>query len=119
MKYHLAFIKTPDHFQTVASQRGWGNGYVGVDETHPWYGLCYSEVDHLITIHGGLTFSGVLIGMPPKIWWFGFDTAHANDNLKTCPFAYIYDQVNSLFNQLERATMVEEIRKVPGLKASS
>jgi len=33
----------------------------------------------LFSVHGGVTFSGVLSDMPDDTWWFGFDAAHAGD----------------------------------------
>lgn len=67
-------------------------GYVGVPETHPWFGKDYSESE--VRVHGGLTFSdrcvdsgdpskGIchipLPGRPEHVWWFGFDCAHCWD----------------------------------------
>ncbi len=81
-------------------------GYVGVPEGHPWFGVDYMRpvgaVDVLmdwddefaltpcgaISVHGGLTYSdhcqGDIChqpqpGRPEKVWWFGFDCAHAGD----------------------------------------
>lgn len=61
-------------------------GYVGVPETHSCFGKDYDNVD--VDIHGGLTYSAKCYGhichtpkagMPDKVWWLGFDTAHAWD----------------------------------------
>lgn len=83
-------------------------GYVGVPESHPWFGLSYSHYDggapqqcdayegspeNVITVHGGLTFSDFCAdgepehgichrpdeGEPDRVWWFGFDCAHSGD----------------------------------------
>lgn len=83
-------------------------GYVGVPESHPWFGVGYHEClqecdpemycfDHspeaLISVHGGLTYSdfcqegmeetGIchipFVGRPGRVWWFGFDCAHSGD----------------------------------------
>lgn len=87
-------------------------GYVGVPDTHPWFGLgynsktcdetcdegddywCSHRVEAIISVHGGLTFASgcqedgsressvchiAQPGRPSKIWWFGFDCAHAGD----------------------------------------
>lgn len=79
-------------------------GYVGVDLSHPWYGINYNQCllgcsgtkrfdcawskhhpspEKLIDIHGGLTFSRMgdkdSEYWPAGIWWFGFDCAHAGD----------------------------------------
>ena len=61
-------------------------GYVGVPEGHSAYGKSYDEVD--VEVHGGLTYAnpckGAIChvpaeGMPDKVWWLGFDTAHFGD----------------------------------------
>jgi hypothetical protein len=66
-------------------------GYVGVPNTHPAYGVSYSNYDHPVSnldVHGGLTYSAPCSGhlchvpepgMPDDVWWFGFDTAHHMD----------------------------------------
>jgi len=71
-------------------------GYVGVDKKHPLYEVGDSEAygEHDLGCHGGLTFSGFCQetedhsrhichipakGRPDKVWWFGFDCAHAWD----------------------------------------
>jgi len=61
------------------------NGYVAVTEKHPAYGKSYDDLD--IDVHGGLTFGSQgrkdsLRWPNPKLWWFGFDTAHAWDYVK-------------------------------------
>jgi len=70
-------------------------GYVGVPESHPLFGKNYAEIDD-VSVHGGLTFSGHSrpddsedsgichlpdIGESDKVWWLGFDCAHAGDLL--------------------------------------
>lgn len=61
-------------------------GYVGVPETHPAFGKDYNSVD--VDAHGGLTYAELCsppichipeTGMPEKVWWLGFDTAHSGD----------------------------------------
>lgn len=83
-------------------------GYVAVTEGHPWFAVDYSQCvegcgeewcthspDAQVQVHGGLTFAdfchesekgegfGIchtpLPGRPDRVWWFGFDTAHAGD----------------------------------------
>lgn len=72
-------------------------GYVGVSESHPYFGKGYSDIDGDIEAHGGLTFAdrchpstdesrGICHtpgeGEPDHVWWFGFDCAHSGD---MCP----------------------------------
>lgn len=63
-------------------------GYVGVDETHPYFQVPYDDAD--VAVHGGLTYAGlcqengkvchiVEDGENDKVWWLGFDCAHWND----------------------------------------
>jgi len=56
---------------SILIERGWGNGYVRIDNNHEFYGLGYDEIS--VWIHGGLTYgtNGV----------YGFDTAHYGDNI--------------------------------------
>ena len=66
-------------------------GYVGVAEGHLAFEQSYEEPD--VNVHGGLTFAGFCRegaeehgichvpgpGEPDRIWWLGFDCAHAGD----------------------------------------
>jgi hypothetical protein len=84
-------VRSPHH-------GGWC-GYVGVAEGHPLYQVNYDDARNsdgeYIGVHGGLTFSdfcqqekeqGICHvpdeGEPEKVWWLGFDFAHAGD---LCP----------------------------------
>lgn len=71
-------------------------GYVGVPESHPYFGKEYSHMD--FDVHGGLTYSdfcqerpadcgeegeGIChvpyAGRAEHVWWLGFDCAHGFD----------------------------------------
>ena len=70
-------------------------GYVGVPEGHSAFQVEYDAVSEAcdIDVHGGLTFSGFCqegagddrichipeSGQPDRVWWLGFDCAHAGD----------------------------------------
>jgi hypothetical protein len=78
-------------------------GYVGVPEGHPLFGLHYDAADdhaapddegyRQFRVHGGLTFADICQeggeetsichvpapGRPDRVFWFGFDAAHAGD----------------------------------------
>jgi hypothetical protein len=60
-------------------------GYAAVPPGHPLYG---KHAESVLDVHGGLTYSGECHGAichapkpgePDKVWWFGFDCAHAGD----------------------------------------
>jgi hypothetical protein len=86
------------------SRSGAWCGYVGVVEGHPAFGLSYDAANNVIPllededdrsfeVHGGLTFAdfcqedaqerGICHvpqpGQPERVWWLGFDCAHAED----------------------------------------
>ena len=70
-------------------------GYCSVSMSHPFYRKNYGNdaisdlkhtVDEVISVHGGVTYSGFLEmiinfddTIPRDLWWFGFDCCHAND----------------------------------------
>jgi hypothetical protein len=63
-------------------------GYVGIPDSHPLHGVSYlhkhaslgMKPEEKFDVHGGLTFSGTLkSGNDPRLWWYGFDCAHAGD----------------------------------------
>ena len=51
------------------------NGYVGVPKGHKLWGEHYNNVDG-IEVYGGITYANY---EEDGWWWFGFDTAHADD----------------------------------------
>lgn len=56
------------------------NGYVSVPDSHLLSGVKYTDICHKISVHGGLTFSGIVKELGNK-WTFGFDCSHAGDLL--------------------------------------
>jgi len=96
-------------------------GYVGVPSTHSLYEKDYMELNVDILVHGGLTYADKCRdtichipqpGMPDDVWWFGFDTAHANDLTPYIPLHfdgmeyrnkdYAINETEKLAEQLER-----------------
>ncbi|HMJ16601.1 MAG TPA: hypothetical protein VK524_34540, partial [Polyangiaceae bacterium] len=59
------------------SQLGYLQGFVGVPETHPFFGKWHTDVASLVDVHGGLVYSAGCSHC--GIWWFGFDCGHAFD----------------------------------------
>lgn len=76
----------------------WFCGYVRLPEDHKLYGKKYDEIDGLVTVHGGVTFAGVLDGMGG--FYVGFDCAHAGDSPKVQDEAYTLDECKRLVDQL-------------------
>ena len=53
-------------------------GYVGIPRGHALWGQPYTDsLLEGIDVHGGLTYASG--SSPPDVWYFGFDTSHAND----------------------------------------
>lgn len=63
-------------------------GYVAVPPGHRCFGLENDEVDKLLDVHGGVTYTAHCEGHichvpkpgePDNVWWIGFDCSHAMD----------------------------------------
>jgi len=84
----LNFIYKNLDCMIVRNSLGSWCGYVGVNNTHPLYGLNYSSIEQDLNVHGGLTYSDKCTGSvchtpepgrTDDIWWLGFDCAHSGD----------------------------------------
>lgn len=103
-------------------------GYVGVPGNHSCHGVDCGAVD--VLVHGGLTYSAfcqhgepedsgichvVSDGEDDRVWWLGFDCAHAGDQMPGTQsllpdylfvgstyrdLAYVQDEVRQLSKQL-------------------
>ena len=72
------------------TSRGWGNGYVFLDETHRLYGVPYDDIQptDVGAVPGGITYSEWANDLGKnewklkggKYWVLGFDTAHSFNN---------------------------------------
>ena len=86
---------------------GWGNGYVGVLEDHPWYNVKYDDID--CCVHGGLTFGRIItqddevFSIAIGFYVVGFDTAHYGDNLYNCSKEYVEKETENLYQQAIKA----------------
>ena len=84
---HRPWEGEPDHAEWTDERTGYVceirrhptmlhlNGYVSVPNGHPCHGMDYNDVNDLVSVHGGLTYSEKL----DRDKKFGFDTGHAGD----------------------------------------
>ncbi len=74
----------------VRNHAGAWCGYVGVDPSHPCFGVDYNSIPQDLNCHGGLTFSDqcsgeehgichVVENEEDRVWWLGFDCNHSFD----------------------------------------
>ena len=68
----------------IGNNLGHRCGYIEIPEDHSLYGKHYSEIDDIVDVHGGWTYSDYTRGDYPakanfESWWRGFDTAHVGD----------------------------------------
>ena len=89
---------------------GWGNGYVVIPPEHPFYSIDYDQLNDLVSVHGGLTFSeyGKALKKWPgyrpeheQSWVIGFDTCHYEDDIYRWPKSAVEDEVKKLAEQCE------------------
>jgi len=107
MEDHRAYNK--ELKEKYKLERGWGNGYICIPSSHPWYMESWSTLDYTIGVHGGVTYAdfptpgwlsdGEYIIMTnsitndqairkilrDKLWILGFDTNHADDSIAGWP----------------------------------
>lgn len=94
---------------------GYANGYVAVPPHHPLWGMFYDQVNELVSVHGGLTYSraynerlvsnAILLSedeIPADSWVFGFDTMHLGDNLENCSEEFCKSETINLVEQFKK-----------------
>jgi len=94
------YYREGNELSEMATKFGWGNGYVGVPEGHPWFGVPYDEIN--VGVHGGLTYGSDHFPRkeePKKdgLWWVGFDTRHYNDDFDRWPKEAVREETQYLF----------------------
>jgi hypothetical protein len=88
---------------------GWGNGYIIIPPTHPWY--AYTENNLPIHAHGGWTFGSMVDEDTISFWkeldendlggfMIGFDTAHYGDSLEQWPKERVIAETRELDRQI-------------------
>lgn len=75
---------------------GWGNGYVAIGSHHRLFNASDEQLDTLISIHKGVTFSQLI----DDKFIIGFDTMHLGDNRENCDKDFVIEQTKSLLVQL-------------------
>ena len=97
----IAFIRENTWAKNWISslEHGWGNGYVALPSTHPFYGLDYDEIDEHVNVHGGLTYSKSYTHENEMYWLIGFDTMHSSDNPEYSNKEYVINETLNLLKQ--------------------
>lgn len=93
------------------NEKGAANGYVVLPVGHPFHGYDYDFVAPYVSVHGGLTYSGMQYDGHDG-WAYGFDTAHLGDTPERWPFETVYAETLQLlkqFNDLGEKYTAEEI----------
>lgn len=83
-------------------------GYVGVDPKHILYGK--TELD--VSVHGGLTFTGIIKELDPEMWWFGFDCAHFSDAIPAFKDNEQQSYKDMVFVKSETDNLCEQIANI-------
>jgi len=89
------------------------NGYVRVPAGHPWHGIGYEQLRHVVDVHGGPTFADCGDAGDEDAWYVGFDCGHSFDfmpnpmfqllNAEYRTFGYVHEQCITLAQQAEKA----------------
>ena len=97
----IAFIRENTWAKNWISslEHGWGNGYVALPSTHPFYGLDYDEIDKHVNVHGGLTYSKSYVHEDEMYWLIGFDTMHVFDDPENSNKEYVITETLNLLKQ--------------------
>lgn len=125
----IILIKMDEH--SMFMKRGWGNGYVVLDKTHPLFGKDYDDIGQHVEVHGGITFTEYITKntikrfTPPSTnikeideccltnddldkYLVGFDTAHLNDTEQTWPVERVFEEAKKLKTQLENYAWISK-----------
>ena len=125
---------------------GWGNGYVAIHKSNPFFGYKYTDIidtyrgsiniRDLFIVHGGITFSDSLKSIISEdidiinkddYWVFGFDTNHNGDNILNCYRGYVLSESYKLKHQLDDGSIIygkewkkklrsRKLRKINGIE---
>lgn len=96
----VSFVIENTWLSRAVVDHGWGNGYVGVSKEHPFFEKSYDDLNELISIHGGLTFSEMEPIEDNDYWVIGFDTCHAWDSEKEHTKEWVIAETERLLSQV-------------------
>jgi hypothetical protein len=98
-------------------------GYVGVPEGHPYFGANGSSGEPAeLHVHGGITYGApcqedggkichvARAGESDRVWWLGFDCAHAQDFVPAHEAAYRRARIPSGFGLGETYKSIDYVR---------
>ena len=109
-------VENPKKEYPILFERGWGNGYLVFDRTHPLYGKHYDEINmsRHMQAHGDWTYSQLAgnhflkndikiiaieneeLQIEADDWIIGFDTSHTGDDLDSCPKSFVVNHTKAL-----------------------
>jgi hypothetical protein len=109
-------VENPKKEYPILFERGWGNGYLVFDRTHPLYGKHYDEINmsRHMQAHGDWTYSQIAgnhhlkndikiiaieneeLQIEADDWIIGFDTSHMGDDLDNCPKSFVVNHTKAL-----------------------
>lgn len=116
-----SFVRENEQILILELTKGWGNGYVIIPKEHPLHGKGYDEIDEIINVHGGLTFSAKVSEirrfisddlydeLEPDSFVYGFDTAHYGDNIEKWSKEAVLLETEKLKLQFEKLVITKEL----------
>lgn len=110
----MRWLVNESDWMSYEIERGWGNGYVIMQKSHPWFLIPYSDICYnmYFNVHGGLTYGEVIDEKVLKYWsgltkedigcyMIGFDTAHYGDTIHKWPKEAVIKETKELFRQVQ------------------
>jgi len=81
-------------------------GYVAVERGHPLFGMCEDDVNDLVSVHGGVTFSGgseaSSVQSDESRWWFGFYCMLGTNSMGLKDEQFVIAECESFARQLAK-----------------
>lgn len=94
---NIGFKDKLDTFHPIGLYQDWYCGYVEIPKGHDLYEIDFLDLPNEYNfVHGGLSYSGFLMG--DDRWFIGFDCNHAYDNPEIHDDYYTYKECKKLIN---------------------